>query len=221
MVRLFFGRTTLVESGIALKKRLEVIALSVLEPVSLRGSVVLLEPMSLAHVEPLSRVGLDSELWRWIPSAVTTAQEMRSYVEKALDEQQRGASLPFVIIVAATGQIIGSTRYGNIDLANRRLEIGWTWVTASYQRTAVNTEAKLLLLTHAFERLKMNRVELKTDALNQKSRTAIARLGATQEGIFRKHIVTASGRVRDTVYYSIIDTEWPGVKGRLQDWLRR
>src|SRR4030095_155250 len=114
-----------------------------------------------------------------------------------------------------------STRYGNIDLANRRLEIGWTWVAPAYQRTAVNTEAKLLLLTHAFERLGVNRVELKTDALNQKSRTAIARLGAVEEGTFRKHIVTASGRVRDTVYYSIIDTEWPTVKRRLETWLNR
>jgi N-acetyltransferase len=145
--------------------------------------------------------------------------DMRAYVAQALEEQRRGVSLPFVII--AQGQVAGSTRYGNIDLANRRLEIGWTWVAPAYQRTAVNTEAKLLLLTHAFERLGVNRVELKTDALNQKSRTAIARLGAVEEGTFRKHIVTASGRVRDTVYYSIIDTEWPTVKRRLEIWLHR
>jgi N-acetyltransferase len=179
-----------------------------------------LEPMSLAHVPALLRVGLDPELWRWIPAGVANEEEMRAYVEKALDEQRRGVSLPFVI-VATPGEVVGSTRYGNIDLSHRRLEIGWTWVSASHQRTAVNTEAKLLLLTHAFERLGVHRVELKTDALNRKSRAAIARLGAVEEGIFRKHIVTASGRVRDTVYYSIIDTDWPTVKERLLSWLRR
>ena len=186
---------------------------------TLRGSGVVLEPMRADHAEALAAIGLEPELWRWIPSAVTTLDDMRAYVAKALDEQRRGVSLPFVII--AHGAVAGSTRYGNIDLDNRRLEIGWTWVAPAYQRTAVNTEAKLLLLTHAFEQLRVNRVELKTDALNQKSRTAIARLGAVEEGTFRKHIVTASGRVRDTVYYSIIDTEWPTVKRRLETWLRR
>jgi RimJ/RimL family protein N-acetyltransferase len=116
--------------------------------------------------------------------------------------------------------VIGSTRYANIDLPNRRLEIGWTWITSAYQRTGVNTEAKLLLLTHAFETLRLNRVELKTDALNQKSRAAIARIGAMEEGTFRKHLVTSTGRVRDTVYFSIIDTEWPAVKARLLAYLR-
>jgi N-acetyltransferase len=186
---------------------------------TLQGSRVVLEPMRADHAEALAGIGLDPELWRWIPTAVTTVDDMRAYVAKALEEQRRGVSLPFVIVVQE--QIAGSTRYGNIDLANRRLEIGWTWVAPAYQRTAVNTEAKLLLLTHAFERLGVNRVELKTDALNQKSRTAIARLGAVEEGTFRKHIVTASGRVRDTVYYSIIDTEWPTVKRRLETWLHR
>jgi N-acetyltransferase len=193
----------------------------VIEPVTLRGSRVVLEPMSLAHIPALVRVGLDPELWRWIPAGVADEKEMRAYVEKALDEQRRGVSLPFVIVANSENLVVGSTRYGNIDLSNRRLEIGWTWVTASHQRTAVNTEAKLLLLTHAFERLGVHRVELKTDALNRKSRAAISRLGAVEEGTFRKHLVTASGRVRDTVYYSIIDTEWPTVKGRLQAWLQR
>lgn len=186
---------------------------------TLRGSTVVLEPLRIEHAEPLAEIGLEPELWRWIPAAVTTRDDMRAYVAKALEEQSRGVSLPFVII--AQGHLAGSTRYGNIDLVNRRLEIGWTWIAPGYQRTAVNTEAKLLLLTHAFERLGVNRVELKTDALNQKSRTAIARLGAVEEGTFRKHIVTESGRVRDTVYYSIIDTEWPTVKRRLETWLHR
>jgi RimJ/RimL family protein N-acetyltransferase len=192
-----------------------------IEPVTLRGSVVALEPMRMDHVDALTRVGLDPDLWRWIPSSVSSAEEMRGYVATALDEQRRGVSLPFVIIARRTEQVVGSTRYGNIDLANRRLEIGWTWVTATHQRTAVNTEAKLLLLTHAFERLKVNRVELKTDALNLKSRAAIARLGAIEEGTLRKHLVTSTGRIRDTVYFSIIDTEWPAVKRRLEAWLQR
>jgi N-acetyltransferase len=195
------------------------LTVTTVEPVTLRGSRVVLEPMRTDHAEALAGIGLEPELWRWIPSSVTTVDDMRAYVAQALEEQRQGVSLPFVII--AQGQVAGSTRYGNIDLANRRLEIGWTWVAPAYQRTAVNTEAKLLLLTHAFERLGVNRVELKTDALNQKSRTAIARLGAVEEGTFRKHIVTASGRVRDTVYYSIIDTEWPTVKRRLETWLNR
>ena len=192
-----------------------------IEPVTLRGSVVALEPMRMDHVDALTRVGLDPELWRWIPSSVSSAEEMRGYVATALDEQRRGVSLPFVIIARDTEQVVGSTRYGNIDLANRRLEIGWTWVTAAHQRTAVNTEAKLLLLTHAFERLQVNRVELKTDALNLKSRAAITRLGAIEEGTLRKHLVTSTGRIRDTVYFSIIDTEWPAVKRRLEAWLQR
>lgn len=192
-----------------------------IEPVTLRGSVVALEPMRMDHVDALTRVGLDPELWRWIPSSVSSAEEMRGYVATALDEQRRGVSLPFVIIARGTEQVVGSTRYGNIDLANRRLEIGWTWVTAAHQRTAVNTEAKLLLLTHAFERLQVNRVELKTDALNLKSRAAITRLGAIEEGTLRKHLVTNTGRIRDTVYFSIIDTEWPAVKRRLEAWLQR
>jgi RimJ/RimL family protein N-acetyltransferase len=192
-----------------------------IEPVTLRGSVVALEPMRMDHVDALTRVGLDPELWRWIPSSVSSAEEMRGYVATALDEQRWGVSLPFVIIARGTEQVVGSTRYGNIDLANRRLEIGWTWVTAAHQRTAVNTEAKLLLLTHAFERLQVNRVELKTDALNLKSRAAITRLGAIEEGTLRKHLVTSTGRIRDTVYFSIIDTEWPAVKRRLEAWLQR
>lgn len=189
------------------------------EPVTLQGSIVRLEPMTADHVDALVRVGLEPELWRWIPHQVGTREKMRDYVMRALEEFQQGVSLPFVTIAIASEQVIGSTRYGNIDLANRRLEIGWTWITSAYQRTAMNTEAKLLLLTHAFETLKVNRVELKTDALNLKSRAAIARLGAVEEGVFRKHLVTQTGRVRDTVYFSIIDTAWPEVKARLSAFL--
>ncbi|HEX9391980.1 MAG TPA: GNAT family protein [Usitatibacteraceae bacterium] len=186
-----------------------------LQPVTLTGKAVRLEPLRMAHVPALVHVGLAPELWRWIPSPVTNAEEMRAYVELALDEQRRGVSLPFAIVDQAGGEVIGSTRYGNIELAHRRLEIGWTWLTPAFQRGPANTEAKRLLLTHAFETLGMHRVELKTDALNDKSRKAIARIGATQEGIFRRHLITASGRVRDTVYFSIIDSEWPAIKVRL------
>ena len=191
-----------------------------IEPLTLRGWLVRLEPMRLHHVDGLTAVGLHPELWRWIPNQVTSRDEMLCYVRTALSELERGVSLPFVTILNSSDRVIGSTRYGNIDLPNRRVEIGWTWITPSYQRTGANSEAKLLLLTHAFETLKLNRVELKTDALNQKSRAAIARLGAVEEGIFRKHLVTASGRIRDTVYFSIIDSEWPAVKARLSTFLR-
>jgi N-acetyltransferase len=190
-----------------------------LEPVMLKGRVVRLEPLSLDHLDGLARVGLDPALWRWIPSAVTSREEMRGYIETALAEQHAGQSLPFAVMDANTGDAIGSTRYGNISEPNRRLEIGWTWYTPPRQRTAVNTEAKLLLLTHAFERLGMIRVEFKTDALNEKSRNALLRIGAMQEGIFRKHLICQSGRIRDTVYFSILDTEWPEKKRRLEERL--
>jgi RimJ/RimL family protein N-acetyltransferase len=185
------------------------------EPVTLQGKVVRLEPLSEAHIDGLARVGLDPELWHWIPVAVTTPGEMREYVMAALGEQSRGVSLPFAIIEQASGEVIGCTRYGNIERAHKRLEIGWTWYATAFQRTAANTETKFLLLSHAFDTLGAHRVELKTDALNQKSRNAIARIGAMQEGIFRRHLITASGRVRDTVYFSIIDSEWPAAKARL------
>jgi len=188
----------------------------ILEPVTLHGTHVRLEPLSLAHVPALAGVGLDPELWRWIPSGVASADEMRAYVEQALDEQRRGVALPFAIVDQTDDQVIGSTRFGNIDQANRRLEIGWTWLTPSRQRTGANTEAKRLLLTHAFETLGAYRVEFKTDALNTKSRQAILRLGAVEEGTLRRHtIVRVTGRVRDTVYFSILDTEWPTIKARL------
>jgi RimJ/RimL family protein N-acetyltransferase len=188
-------------------------------PVTLSGRDVRLEPMQIDHVEALCRFGLEPDLWRWIPTPVTTEEEMRAYVVAALHEQRLDVALPFVIIRQGSNQVIGSTRYCNIDPSHRRIEIGWTWLTSAHQRTPANTEAKLLLLTHAFERLGAMRVEFKTDALNEKSRKAILRLGAVEEGTFRKHKITASGRVRDTVYFSIIDTEWPAIKARLANLL--
>jgi len=188
----------------------------VVNPVLLEGVQVRLEPLAKTHLAGLTEVGLDEELWRWIPTGVRTREEMVAYIETALSEQEHGASLPFAIVEKATGRTIGSTRYGNIDRTHHRVEIGWTWVARDWQRTAVNTEAKYLLLKHAFETLGCMRVELKTDSLNERSRAAILRIGAREEGIFRNHIITASGRIRHTVYFSIIDSEWPAVKAGLE-----
>ena len=146
---------------------------------------------------------------------------MRNYVETALSEQAKGASLAFATRERSTGKIIGSTRFGNIDVPNKHVEIGWTWLSPEWQRTYVNTEAKLLMLTHAFEVWKCIRVEFKTDALNEKSRNAIERLGAKQEGIFRNHMITETGRFRDSVYFSIIEVEWPEIKSRLESKLNK
>jgi RimJ/RimL family protein N-acetyltransferase len=191
----------------------------IVEPVTLEGRHVRLEPLVKRHLAGLAQVGLDEELWRWIPTAVRTPEEMAAYIETALQEQERGVSLPFAILEKATGRAIGSTRYGNIDRVHNRMEIGWTWVARDWQRTAMNTEAKYLLLRHAFETLKCMRVELKTDSLNEKSRAAILRIGAKEEGIFRNHMITSSGRIRHSVYFSIIDSEWPAVKARLESKL--
>ena len=141
-------------------------------------------------------------------------------MEAALREQAEGRALPFATVARAGGKVAGSTRFGSIDRSHRRVEIGWTWLGRAWQRTPVNTEAKLLMLAHAFECWGCIRVEFKTDALNQASRAAIVRLGAREEGVFRKHMITESGRRRDTVYYSIVDEEWPALKARLEARLR-
>jgi RimJ/RimL family protein N-acetyltransferase len=188
-------------------------------PVVLEGRHVRLEPLAKEHLAGLARVGLDEELWRWIPVPVRTVEEMGAYIETALEEQKRGVSLPFALIEKTTGRAIGSTRYGNIDRTHHRVEIGWTWVAREWQRSAVNTEAKYLLLRHAFETLGCIRVELKTDSLNEKSRAAILRIGAQEEGIFRNHMITTSGRLRHSVYFSIVDSEWNAVKARIESLL--
>jgi len=188
-------------------------------PCTLEGAHVRLEPLALEHVSGLCAVGLDPELWRWIPHQVRDSGDMRRYVETALDEQRRGVSQPFATLLKASGRVIGSTRYGNVSLENHRVEIGWTWIGCAWQRSAVNTEAKYLMLRHAFETLGCKRVELKTDALNERSRNAILRIGAKQEGILRCHILTDTGRMRDTVYFSILDDEWPYVRARLEQRL--
>jgi len=186
-----------------------------IEPIILDGEYVRLEPIQMKHLENLCAVGLEESIWQWMTVHINTKEEMQKYIEAALDEQKRGISLPFVTIEKSSGVIVGSTRFGNIDPQNRRVEIGWTWINPNWQRTAINTETKFLMLEQAFEKWKCIRVELKTDALNLKSRNAILRIGATEEGILRQHLITDSGRFRDSVYFSIIDLEWEMVKGNL------
>ena len=190
-----------------------------LEPVALEGQFVRLEPMSLGHHAGLSAVGLDPEIWRYTLGVVKTPEEMRAYMDDALKLQQSGTTLPFVTIERSSGRVVGSTRFGNYDPANRRIEIGWTWIAPPWQRTAINTEAKYLMLSHAFERLGCVRVELKTDVLNTPSRKAMLRIGAKEEGVLRKHSLVWNGRYRDSIYYSILDDEWPGVKQELEKML--
>jgi RimJ/RimL family protein N-acetyltransferase len=187
--------------------------------VTLEGNHVRLEPLGLQHLDGLCDVGLDPELWQWTLAVVRDAPGMRAHVEAALKARDAGAEFPFATIERATGRVVGSTRYLNIAMAHRRLEIGSTWVAAPWQRTAINTEAKYLMLGHAFETLGCLRVELKTDALNKRSQAAIERLGAKHEGVFRRHMITESGRVRDTVWYAITDEDWPQVKANLERML--
>ncbi|MFL5487250.1 MAG: GNAT family N-acetyltransferase [Gemmatimonadaceae bacterium] len=192
-----------------------------LEPVVLEGSFVRLEPMTLAHHQALSEVGLDPEIWRLTVAFVRTPQEMRDYMDSALELERSGTSLPFVTVERSSGKVVGSTRFGNYDRLNRRIEIGWTWIARQWQRTAINTDAKYLMLTHAFETLHCVRVELKTDVLNSPSRKAMLRIGAREEGVLRKHTLMWSGRYRDSIYYSILDEEWPEVKTNLENLLTR
>jgi RimJ/RimL family protein N-acetyltransferase len=184
--------------------------------VTLEGAHVRLEPLSESHHDALSQVGLDPELWKWIPLQVLDRDAMMRYIRAAISDRDKGISMPFATIERATGKAIGSTRFMNIDIPNLRVEIGSTWIGGPWQRTAINTEAKYLMMKHAFETLGCNRVELKTDSLNTKSRNAILRIGAKQEGIFRSHMLTWSGRLRDTVYFSVIKPEWPEVKANLE-----
>lgn len=189
---------------------------SPLSPVTLEGHFVRLEPMSLQHLDDLSTFGLDPELWKLSMPMIRTREDLRQYIETALDEWKAGKSLPFVTIEKTSGKAVGSSRYGNIAMEHRRLEIGWTWIAPQWQQTFVNTEAKLLMLAHAFEKLHCVRVEFKTDSLNEHSQKALKRIGARQEGIFRNHMITPSGRIRHSVYFSITDAEWPDVKRNLE-----
>ncbi|MDQ3087021.1 MAG: GNAT family N-acetyltransferase [Acidobacteriota bacterium] len=190
------------------------------EKIRLEGEFVRLEPLEIGHLEKLCEVGLDESLWLWTANIIKTSADMKGYIETALDEFRRCVSLPFVTIEKSSDKIVGSTRFGNIDAKNRKTEIGWTWINPRWQRTFVNTEAKLLMLTHAFETWNYVRVELKTDVLNEKSQKSMLRLGAQKEGVLRRHLITDAGRIRDTVYFSILDSEWQTVKANLEEKLR-
>ncbi len=185
-----------------------------IEPVLLQGRHVRLEPLALAHVEGLRAATADGELWRLWYTSVPAPEGVAAYVEKALALRQSGAAMPWAVL-DANGAVVGSTRFGNVDAEHRRVEIGWTWYAKRVQRTALNTEAKLLLLTHAFESLGCGAVEFRTSWFNHASRNAIARLGAKQDGILRNHMLMSDGSYRDTVVFSIIASEWPMVKRHL------
>src|SRR5215472_3102215 len=185
-------------------------------PVVLEAQNVRLEPLSLAHFPRLAEIGLQRDIFRWFTEPVRTEAAMRKFIVTALEEQEAGKSLPFATIDRQLGLAVGSTRFMNIEPAHLRVEIGGTWTAPEWQRTPVNTEAKYLMMRHAFETWGCNRVELKTDSLNEQSRRAIARIGAKEEGIFRNHMVTASGRLRHSVYFSVIRKEWPQVKAALE-----
>jgi RimJ/RimL family protein N-acetyltransferase len=192
-----------------------------IESVTLEGRAVRLEPLSQKHHPGLCEIGLEEDLWALVPYRVTTPEQMRTYIATALAAQAAGADLPFATTDIASGKSVGSTRFMNIDIGNQRVEIGSTFIGKPWQRTIVNTEAKYLMLRHAFETWNCLRVELKTDALNRRSREAILRIGAQEEGTLRHHMVTWSGRLRDTVYFSILRTEWPRVKANLELRLQR
>lgn len=187
-----------------------------LEPVTLSGRHLRLEPMTPGHVEALAQAGDDPAIWTWYPQSAHGPERMRAWVRQALDGQAAGTVLPFVQVDVASGRIIGSTRFGAIEASHRRAEIGWTWLNPAFQRSAANTESKYLMLRHAFETLGLVRVEFKTDSGNQASRRALARIGATEEGIFRNHMIVEGGRLRHSVYFSIIDSDWPAVKAGLE-----
>ena len=191
------------------------------EPLTLEGTVVRLEPLSLEHVPGLTAVGLDGELWRWTLSSIQTPGDMRAYVEQALTAAVDGSEVPFATVERATGTVVGSTRFLSIVPQHRRLEIGYTWVASPWQRTAVNTEQKLLMLAHAFNALGALRVEFKTDSLNERSRKALLGIGATEEGTLRNHMLTDSGRRRHSVYFSVTEEEWPRVRMHLEQRLAR
>jgi len=186
--------------------------------VTLAGSSVLLKPLELDHAGDLAEAGSDASVWRYLPIAPPQSKvENESWIRDAIEESRSGEQIPFAIRLQETGRAIGSTRYLDIQRENSALEIGWTWVGKDWQRTIVNTECKFLLLRHAFETLGALRVQLKTDGRNEQSQKAIARIGAKREGTLRKNRRLWDGFVRDTVVFSVLDSEWPGVKRRLEE----
>lgn len=186
------------------------------EPVILEGTRVRLEPLRRDHLADLKLVAFDAPLWQWTIMGPQDEAGLERWLEAALANAETGAERPFATIDLASGRAVGSSRYMSIAPEHRRLEIGWTWIGSAFQRTGANREAKLLQLTHAFETLGANRVEFKTHARNERSRNALAGMGATFEGIFRQHMIMPDGSLRDSAWFSVIADEWPAVKARLQ-----
>jgi RimJ/RimL family protein N-acetyltransferase len=186
-----------------------------IRPITLEGDLVRLEPLARTHLADLAEVAFDERLWQWTLARPVDVASLEAWLQAALDGAAAGTEVPFATIDRASGKAIGSTRYLSIVPEHRRFEIGWTWVAAAYQRTGANREAKRLQLEHAFETLGANRVEFKTDSLNEKSRTALLALGTTFEGIFRNHMIMPDGRLRHSAYYSVTREEWPAIKARL------
>jgi N-acetyltransferase len=188
-----------------------------IKPVSLSGRIVRLEPLSETHIPDLGKVGLDEKIWHYMRyGQVETVQQLSQWVQELLQLQATGTDLPFAVIYLANGRAMGSTRYLEIDHENRSVEIGGTWYGLDYQGTLVNTECKYLLLKHAFEELGCVRVWFKTDSRNLRSQRAIEKLGAVREGVLRNHMILPNGFIRDSVVYSILPQEWPGVKSKLE-----
>lgn len=188
----------------------------------LEGPAIRLEPLGEEHVGPLCEIGLDPEISRFMPSRIVSRDQMADFIRGAIAAREALRAIPFVILLKDRAQptrAVGSTRFLNIDPGNRRMEIGATWIGKEWQRTRVNTETKYLMLRHAFEMLESIRIEFKTDSLNERSRRALLRIGATQEGIFRDHVITTDGRIRHSVYFSITSRDWPSVKDRLEGLL--
>ena len=192
-----------------------------IRPVVLEGRIVRLEPLRRDHLDGLAEVAFDPTLWQYTLARPVDAAGLEAWIGAALDNAEAGVEVPFATIEQGTGKPVGSTRYLNIVPEHLRFEIGWTWLATSAQRTGANRETKLLQLTHAFEALGANRVEFKTDSLNDKSRTALLGIGATFEGIFRNHMVMPDGRLRHSAYYSVTREDWPEVKARLTGLLDR
>lgn len=187
-----------------------------IEPITISGSHAMLEPLSLDHLAGMIEAVKDEELWNLWFTSIPSPETAEAYIKTALDMRENAGAMPFIVREKGTGKIIGCTRYFNVDESYQRLEIGYTWYSESYQRTGLNTECKYLLLTHAFEKLDAIAVEFRTHWHNLKSRTAIARLGAKQDGVLRNHQRSADGVYRDTVVFSIINLEWPVVKKSME-----
>jgi RimJ/RimL family protein N-acetyltransferase len=198
------------------------VALSIPGPITLKGKIVRLEPLSEAHVPGLTAVGIDQDIWRYmLYGEIQGEGDMLCWVRGLLELAAQGTDIPFVVIHLASGRVAGATRYLEIRPAQRGLEIGGTWYGAEFQRTAVNTECKFLLLKHAFEEMGCVRVQFKTDVRNVRSQRAIERIGAVKEGILRNHMILPDGRLRDSVFYSVLNSEWPAVKLKLLQKMSR